>query len=467
MPSGTKTMINCSLKAKTMLRLSIALLLFSKLSFAQNLLVSGPFAGNVQMRTASIWAEVQPTVKQVAVKYWPMQNLAMAKTVVSKMPLGNEFNPVKFELNNLQINTTYQYQLVINGKPINSGYATKFTTQDLWQWRKPAPDCSFLAGSCAYVNEPVFDRPGKPYGGDSSIFETMAKTAADFHIWMGDNWYTREVDFGSEWGLNYRASRDRALPVYQKFLASMPQYFTWDDHDFGPNDAGAAYILKNESRNIFKNYTLNPTYGEDGKGVYTKISFSDIDIFLTDDRFFRSEIEMHDSINGKPNSEKHFFGNEQLTWLQNALLFSKASFKIVVVGNQVLNPLNKLESLKSFSSDYQKLVGFISEYKIPGIVFFSGDRHYSEVIEIKQENMYPLFDVTISPYTSGIAKPRGEEANNPYRVAGTLVEEQNFGKISVTGEKDKRKLQVDFINKSGAIKGSWSVTQNQLKYTKP
>ncbi|MBL0145503.1 MAG: hypothetical protein IPP48_06820 [Chitinophagaceae bacterium] len=127
-------------------------------------------------------------------------------------------------MNGLDMNTTYTYAVVIDGKPIDVGYKTQFTTKELWQFRKPAPDFSFLTGSCSYFNEPVYDRPGKPYGGDSSIFETMAKTPASFHLWLGDNWYTREVDYFTPWGLNYRASRDRSLPVLQKFWSSMPQY---------------------------------------------------------------------------------------------------------------------------------------------------------------------------------------------------------------------------------------------------
>jgi alkaline phosphatase D len=433
---------------------------------AQNLLVSGPWAGNVQIRTASVWAEVSPAAKAVSVKFWPKGKIAQAKTVLYKQALGNDFNPVKFDLNGLDFNTTYEYQLQINNKPATTKFATQFTTQDLWQWRKPAPNFSFLAGSCAYVNEPVFDRPGKPYGADSSIFETMANIDAKFHLWMGDSWYTREVDFGSAWGLNYRASRDRSMPFYQKFMASMPQYFIWDDHDFGPNDAGLAYIFKDDSRNIFKNYTLNPTYGSNNKGIYTQMSYGDVDVFLTDDRYFRTEIDMEDSVDGKPNPDKHFFGNEQIEWLQNALLFSRANFKIIVVGSQVLNPLNNFECMRSYSHDYNQVVNFISQYKIPGVMFFTGDRHHSEVVKMEQPNMYTMYDVTISPYTSGISKVRDAELTNPYRIANTLVEAQNFGKISVTGEKASRTLTVEFLGIKGEVLGSWSVKANDLKIKK-
>ena len=92
-------------------------------------------------------AEVTAAVKTVAVKYFPQRDPGLSKTVQYKGGLGNEFNPVKIELNGLEINTGYAYQLLIDGKPVHTSFLTSFTTKELWQHRKPAPDFSFLAGS--------------------------------------------------------------------------------------------------------------------------------------------------------------------------------------------------------------------------------------------------------------------------------------------------------------------------------
>lgn len=450
---------------KTALTILLFLLCFA--TFAQNKpLISGPWAGNVQLKTATIWAEVTPTVKKVAVQYYLKNNAAVKKTVAYKGTLGQDFNPVKIDLNGLEMNSMYNYQLIIDDKAITTPFATAFTTQELWQYRKPAPDFSFLAGSCHYVNEPAVDRPGKGYGGDSSIFETMAKTAGAFHIWMGDNWYTREVDFGSPWGLNYRASRDRSQKTLQAFMAAMPQYSIWDDHDYGPNDAGKSFIFKEESRQIFKNYSTNPSYGEDGRGIYTQFSYNDVDVFLTDDRYFRSHDDMKDTTDALGKPTKTFLGQQQMEWLKNALLFSKAPFKIVVIGSQVLNPLNEYECMQNYSKEYNELMQFLDESKVPGVVFFSGDRHHSEVIKIDRPGIYPLYDVTASSYTAGVSKANGKEKTNPYRVENTLVEENNFAKISVSGASKKRQLKIEFINKEGIVKGSCEIAEEDLRVKK-
>ena len=444
--------------------LSVTLLCVLSIAFSQqNNLISGPWAGDVQMRTAIIWAEVTPNVKKVAVQYYSVNNPSKKIVVTYKGVLENDFNPIKIPLNGLAINTSYFYNLIVDGKEIKTPFATKFVTQDLWQWRKPAPDFSFLAGSCNYVNDPAVDRPGKPYGGDSSIFETMAKTGAAFHVWMGDNWYTREVDFGSAWGLNYRASHDRAQKVIQPFLAAMPQYGIWDDHDYGPDNSGKSFYLKNESREIFKNYMVNPSYGEEGKGIYTKVSYSDVDLFLTDDRYFRSEENIPDSVNGLPSKDKHFFGPMQMEWLKNNLEFSKATFKIIVIGSQILNPLGRSENMQRYSAEYNELINFIKNQKINGVVFFSGDRHHSEIIKIENPNFYPLYDVTLSSYTAGISKVNGEEKNNIYRVKGTLVEENNFGKLSISGPKENRVMKIECIGTKGKELSSFVINSNDLK----
>jgi alkaline phosphatase D len=408
--------------------------------------------------------EVSPLVKSVEVKYYYVdKEISEGAVIQYKGELGKEFNPLKIELNGLKMNTTYNYDVWIDGKKIDPGFPTTFTTKDLWQHRKPAPDFSFLTGSCAYFNEPIFDRPGKPYGGDSSIFETMANTPAAFHVWLGDNWYTREVDYYTAWGLNYRASRDRSLPVLQKFMASIPQYAIWDDHDYGPNDMGKNYILKEDSRKVFMNYSCNPSYGQQGEGIYSVISYSDVDIFLTDDRWWRSEAALKDSMDGKPNTAKTYFGKQQLDWLKNSLLFSKATFKIIATGSQILNPYSGYDCMRFYKAEYKELMDFLSEYKIKGVLFFSGDRHHSEVIKQERNGLYPLYDVTNSPYTSGVSKVKGEELNNAARVPGTLVEAQNFSRITVSGKKNERVMQVEFLGLKGEKLGEWRVNESELK----
>lgn len=444
---------------KKLFYLSIFLLL-SFIIHAQPRVISGPMLGPVELRDAKIWAEVSPDVKTVSLQLNKKGDPRVVRTINYKGDLGNDFNPVCFTVGGLDINTTYQYKIWINGKATTKG--GEFATKDLWQWRKPAPDFSFLTGSCAYFNEPIYDRPGKPYGGDSSIFETMAKENAAFMLWLGDEWYTREVDYYSEWGLWNRASHDRALPILQNFWKSMPQYAMWDDHDYGPNDIGTNYILKETSREIWKKYWCNPSYGENGQGTYTMVSWGDADIFLTDDRWWRSADATKDSIDGKPNPDKVLLGKQQMAWLKNSLLYSAATFKIIAMGSQVLNPVSPFDKLSKAPAEYNELMNFLKENKINGVVFLTGDRHHSEIIKVDRPGTYSLYDVTVSPLTSGTHAFGGVEKNNPYRIVG-IDEKQNYGRFSFSGKRGERKLQVNFFGIKGEPLGEWSINEKDLK----
>ncbi len=437
----------------------VILLVVSITVAAQPRIISGPMLGPVELRDAKVWVEVSQEVKTAAIQYNKKGNVK-SNTIAYKGELGNEFNPIKFTIGGLDFNTTYQYKIILNGKAAGSG--GEFTTKDLWQWRKQVPDFSFLTGSCSYFNQPVYDRPGTPYGKDSSIFEPMAKEQAAFMLWLGDAWYTREVDYYSEWGLWYRASHDRAIPILQNFLKAMPQFAIWDDHDYGPNDIGKNYILKETSRKVFDSYFCNPSSGENGQGTYTMTSFGDADIFMTDDRWWRSADRMKDSVDGKPNPEKRMLGKQQMEWLKNSLLYSTATFKIITVGSQVLNPVSPFDTWWDFPAEYDELMNFLKEYKINGVVFLTGDRHHSEIIKVDRPGTYSLFDITVSPLTSGTHSFGGAEKNNPFRVVG-IDEKQNYARFSFSGKRNERKLTVTFLGKKGEQLAEWSISEKELK----
>jgi alkaline phosphatase D len=249
----------------------------------------------------------------------------------------------------------------------------------------------------------------------------------------------------------------------QKFYASMPQYAIWDDHDYGPNDANSSYILKEESRKLFTEYWGNPSYGENGKGIYTLVSYSDVDFFLLDDRFFRSADNMADSIDGQPNMNKIMYGQQQMHWLENALVTSQATFKIILTGSQVLNPFSPFDCLKHFPADFNYLMDILALHKIEGVLFLTGDRHHSEIIKMERPGHYPLYDITVSPYTSGSHEFSGPEKNNPSRVTG-VAGKQNFARISITGKNKSRVLNLEFIGLLGEPLGNWKVNESEIHY---
>ena len=438
--------------------LTVFLLLSPSLQ-AQKALVSGPMMGYIEHREALIWLEVAPDVNKVVIKYQQQNKPQTAQTIQYEGLLGKKYNPIKVRVEELDMNTAYEYAIFLNDKKVELPFVTTFKTKKLWEWRESAPDFSFLVGSCFYINDSTYDRPGRPYGQNPRILETMGNTPSDFMLWTGDNLYLREADYSSAAGIGYRYSYNFRQPFFQKLRATRANYATWDDHDFGPDNSDASYELKDVALETFKKYWGNKSFGEaDNAGVYNKFRWSDCDFFMMDDRYHRSADDLPEMMNGKPNPDKQFYGKKQLEWLKNSLISSNASFKFIISGGQMLNPLAKdKECFMGYPLEWQDLMSFIVDNKISGVIFLSGDRHFSELIKYQPKDFYPLYEFTCSAVTSGVADiSKSKEFTNPARVPSSLLLQNNFGKISVSGNRDNRQVTLETYDINGAQK--WNVT---------
>ncbi len=416
-------------------------------------LLSSPMLGYVEHREAMIWLQTKGA-KNLTVKFTPKNLAGETKNLELKFPETDQAQAKtsKAILENLKPNTLYSYEIYLDGlqqKHPEQAWLFK-TKRSTYPGLAPA-DFSFLTGSCAYLKDDedlTLNAPG--YGENLGVYGQMASTPADFMLWLGDNVYFRSADYSSASGMDRRYAKLRQHPDLAKLWPSKSHYAIWDDHDYGPNDSNSSFELKERSRNIFVKYWGNPSYGEGGKGIYTKFSFEDADFFLLDDRYFRdaSQAKKIDS------PDRQFLGKQQLAWLKNGLLGSNASFKFIVVGSTFLNDFSTYKEAAAFYPEERKdLLAFLDAEKIPGVMFLSGDRHYTEMIELKRPGNYALKELVCSPLSSMVYKDLGKdenEMNNPLRIAGTLVFENNFCKLSLVTESNQRFLEIKVIGSNGA-----------------
>ncbi|MCX6187557.1 MAG: alkaline phosphatase D family protein [Bacteroidetes bacterium] len=452
------------------LMLTILAALFFISSNAQSI-VSGPMLGYAEHTENLIWLQVKD-VQQVSVKYTEQGKSEWNELALSATNF-KETQILKFVLTGLRMGTNYQYKILLDGKEMTFNYPLTFKTKKLWEWRTEAPDFSFLLGSCNYVNDTAFDRPGKPYGQGTNILNYMAESGADFMVWLGDNTYTREADFSSESGMKYRYQHTRGDKNLQKLLASMNHYATWDDHDYGDNDANKHFWFKDISRKLFIDYWGNKIAGQNGEGIYHNFKWSDAEFFMLDDRWFRDESELDEKINLKTQ-----LGTKQLDWLKQSLAHSSAVFKFIVVGGQFLNTETDKESFNLYIKERAEILKFITNNKINGVVFLSGDRHHTELLKynIKYDDKdvvgfkttgilnYPLYDLTSSPISAGISNIlKTKEATNPLRVENTLMVDNNYCGIKISGKKGQRLLTISCYDKTGIVKWGYTINENELK----
>ena len=315
------------------------------------------------------------------------------------------------------------------------------------------PTFTFGLGSCAYINEAAYDRPSRPYGGDYGIFDVIANERPEFFLWMGDNVYLREPDYDSRIGIIKRYNHVKQLPELQKLWRSTHHYAIWDDHDFGPNDSDRSYLLKNDALDAFKLFWANPSYGLTGDkdGICSSFKWNDCEFFLLDNRYFRS-----------PNKRKYtdhtILGKEQLEWLLDALSYSKASFKFVVIGGQVVNDAAVWENYaNTHAKERTYLLESIQKEGIKNVIFLDGDRHHTELSMLSDDKSPVIYDLTVSPLTSGAHDALDEP--NSYRVKGTHVAERNYGLIEVSGKRTQRVLKIIIKDKEGSV--LWEQTINQ------
>lgn len=355
----------------------------------------------------------------------------------------------KLMADQVQPGVHYTYEVLINSETIELPYPTEFTAQPIWRWRNDPPEFSVALGSCTYINDEPYDRPGDGYGSEYEIFTTIDKANPDLMIWLGDNMYLREPDWYTRTGFYHRYTHTRSLPEMQALLARTHNYATWDDHDYGPNNPDRSWVHKELAKATFDLFWGNLTSGLPGNkaatgsaGITSTFRYNDTDFFLLDNRSFRTPNDQERADN------KTLLGQAQLEWLIESLIFSDSPWKMVCLGGQVLTDSGRGESYLSLAPEEQKyLLRRINEEGITGVVFVNGDRHHTEMSEMKLPNGNMVYDLTISSLTAGTGSSRNEVNN--FRVPGTLVVEHNYGILNFSGSLKDRKLRLDVYDTEG------------------
>ena len=440
-------------------------------------IVAGPMLGYQEHREVLVWLETEGAGR-VELSVRPATSDAPSRLVPATRSLTNPIGTHvhHFVVDGLVAGQAYSYAIMLDGTAQPAATPLTFRAKTQWEWRGDPPVVRFLVGSCSYINDPPYDRPSgptrPPYGASPEIFRNMAKHGGDFMLWLGDNLYLREQDWSSRYGIFYRYSADRRAEAVQPLLAAMHHYGTWDDHEFGPNDSSRSYELKDTTLEAFRWYWPMRSAGEtDNAGIYTRFVQGDAEIFVLDGRYHRDASALADATPGKS-----FLGPRQLAWLKSALSDSNANSNIalrfIAVGSQFLNPMAYDENLSRYPQERADILDFILKNKIGGVVFLTGDRHFGEFSRLERAGAPPVLELTSSSLTAGANRrpvTEGEkwaEAKNPVRVPGSIIVENNFGEITLTGPRRARILGFTAYNREGKALWSTSVPVADLQFAR-
>ena len=122
------------------------------------------------------------------------------------------------------------------------------------------------------------------------IFNNIVNHDPDLFIFLGDNIYGDTQDMDK---LKSKYERLLSKDSYIHLKKNVPIIATWDDHDYGLNDAGKNYPLKEASKEIFLDAFDEPKNSErrNHKGIYHSYEYgalgNKVQVILLDTRTFR------------------------------------------------------------------------------------------------------------------------------------------------------------------------------------
>jgi len=333
-------------------------------------------------------------------------------------------------------------------------------TQAYWRRAADARPLTIAIGSCFFLGDERPEWDDRNYGGGYEIFGAIARELPDVMVWMGDNLYFQEPDELDPAAMSARYRRQRSFAPLQPLLTATAHVAIWDDHDYGPNDADLSYTMKGDSLALFRRYWANPSYGLPGApAAFGRVRLGDVDIFLLDDRWYRTANAMRDA------PGKTMFGAAQLEWLRSALVYSSAPIKLVVNGSQLFNRGNRFEGWTHYTAEQQEFLRWLDDQKIEGVLFASGDRHFSELLRVAREGAYPLYEFTSSPLTSRPFDIQdAAERQNPDMVPGTYSAHRQYGLIRVNGPSNARHLTLETHDEAGALVWRQEIDARDLRY---
>lgn len=373
--------------------------------------VLGPMVGHTTDRSTRLWARVDRRGVLGAVLTGENGDVEEARATTDAEGYGI------VEVDELDPGIRYAARFELDGRPIVSDPPVLLRTFP--REGDPSPIRIALV-SCSRV----------AWDSVQTIWAHVAADRPDVVLWLGDNNYFEEYeDRPPDWSdpdrMAFKYAELRALETLQPLLRSAIHYAMWDDHDYADDSPDRTFELREEVSRIFELFWANPSYGstEAIDGTYSSFRAGDVEVFLTDDRFYRDPEGMPDG------PGKSMLGEAQLEWLTRALEASDATLKIVAVGVQVLADYHQYDGYHHYAHERDRLLRFIVERGIPGVVFVSGDRHLSELMRWTPEGGYPLYELTASPIANRFF-PAGLDQPNPIRIGG-WSDSPNYGLLDV------------------------------------
>jgi alkaline phosphatase D len=335
-----------------------------------------------------------------------------------------------------------------------------------------APLTRIAFGSCALQDQP------------QPIWDGIVELDPQLFVFLGDNIYGDSIDM-NVMRIKYQLLANQ--PGFKKLKQSCQVVGTWDDHDFGANDAGSEFSMKRESQQVFLDFFEVPQDDPRRRqeGVYSASLFGPagkrVQLILLDTRYFRSPLisgyqsgepgEGYRGIYGpNPDPNSTILGETQWRWLEEQL---KVPAELRVIGSSIQLIANEhgYEMWDNFPHERKRFFKLLRDTRANGVVVLSGDRHLAEISRIHSNSEYgigyPLFDVTSSSLNApnrNFTKSGNRFINqiNSYRV-GLQYFDTNFGSILIDWDQPDPVIRLQIRDEKGDVVLQQRLSLSQLR----
>jgi alkaline phosphatase D len=417
---------------------------------------SGVMSGDVTADRAIVWAKTDRSARMV-VEYSTTESFKDAKRVVGPAALEDSDFTARVDLRGLPSDQQIFYRVVFQD------------LQDVNTWSAPVTG-RFRTPSLARRDITFVysgDEAGQGWGispewGGYRLYETMRRTNPDFFIHQGDQSYADgpipaevKLEDGTVWKnltteakskvaeslADYRGAFAYNLMDQNKrrFAAEVPFLVQWDDHETRNNwypgqilgdpryktEKSLSLMSARAKRAMFEYnpFRFNP---QDPERIYRSFARGPLlDVFMLDERSYRGPNTAN--VQTVLTPESAFLGPEQLRWLKQRLLASRATWKVIASDMPIsivvpdLNPdvpkgtfeawaNNEHGTPKGRELEIANLLAFIKNNDIKNVVWVTADVHYASATQYDPSraqftDFKPFWEFVAGPINAGTFGP--------------------------------------------------------------
>lgn len=345
---------------------------------------AGPMVGTVTTDEAHLL--YRPGGEELALRLTVTDGDGAVAAVVDATSMEANDHVAKFHVTGLEADTVYHYRIdrvTPGGLEEESAWEDQRFRTSMPQGARGVVTTGFV--SCA--NDST-----------ESIWDLMIQKNVDRVYFMGDTPYVDRVDVRQLQPAREQHRHFLSTPNMARLIRSRPTGATWDDHDFGRNNANGVFINigGNRSANAlqsFREYRAHAQFGNGTEGIYHADCTGVMEVFLLDPRYFSQKTP-------SPVNPEHptCFGPDQWDWIRQALKESRATFKVLAMGQIWQRKKNsENDDMFTYYVERDALLDFVREEKISGVVTLGGDIHVSRYLMHPRRVGYDLHDFITSP----------------------------------------------------------------------